>query len=172
MSIYPRGMLTEGGESRTPLLLSAYPRGKCSCKIALVLKRLGNFEIKGTYAFYSAQNSWSFRGSQMEWIILVWPGQNIKVVPFDCSWLLDWNVPFHFSICCLRFCSSVFWLQHDSTSTKCVVALVGSVKQDCLFHWVRRISEILNWNICCMENALDTVYCWCLSAVSWVGKTF
>ena len=79
---------------------------------------------------------------------------------------------FILQICCLHFCSSVFWLQNDSTTTKCVVALVGSVKQDCLFHWVRRISEILNWNICCMENALDTVYCWCLSAVSWVGKTF
>ena len=62
-----------------------------------MLKRLGNFETKGTYAFHSAQNSWSFRGSQMEWIILVWPGQNIKVVPFDCSCWLDWNVPFHFS---------------------------------------------------------------------------
>ena len=34
-------------------------------------------------------------------------------------------------ICCLHFCSSVFWLQHDSTTTKYVVALVGSVKREC-----------------------------------------
>ena len=161
-------------ESRTPLLLSAYPWGKCSCKIALMLKRLGNFETRGTYAFHSAQNSRSFRGNQMDWTILVWPGQNIKLVPYDWSCWSDWNVPFHFTniICCLHFCSSVFWLQNDHTTTKCVAALVGSVKQECLFHWVNRISEILNWNICWMESAPDTVYCWCLSAVSWVGKRF
>ena len=84
-------------ESRTPLLLSAYPWGKCSCKIALMLKRLGNFETRGTYAFHSAQNSRSFRGNQMDWTILVWPGQNIKLVPYDWSCWSDWNVPFHFT---------------------------------------------------------------------------
>ena len=55
---------------------------------------------------------------------------------------------FILQICCLHFFSSVFWLQNDHTTTKCVAALVGSVKQECLFHWVHSISEILNWNIC------------------------
>ena len=52
-----------------------------------MLKRLGNFEARG--AFHSAQNSRSFGGNQLEWIILVWPGQNIKVVPYDWPCLLD-----------------------------------------------------------------------------------
>ena len=60
-----------------------------------MLKRLGNFEARG--AFHSAQNSRSFGGNQLEWIILVWPGQNIKVVPYDWPCLLDQNVPFHFT---------------------------------------------------------------------------
>ena len=81
----PLGYTIQTVESRTPLLLSAYPWGKCSCKIALMLKRLGNFETRGTYAFHSAQNSRSFRGNQMDWTILVWPGQNIKLVPYDWS---------------------------------------------------------------------------------------
>ena len=89
--------IIQTAESRTPLLLSAYPWGKCSCKIALMLKRLGNFEARGTYAFHSAQNSRSFRGNQMDLTILVWPGQNIKLVPYDWSCWSDWNVPFHFT---------------------------------------------------------------------------
>ena len=138
-----------------------------------MLKRLGNFETRD--AFHSAKNSRSFRGNQMDLTILVWPGQNIKVVPYDWSCLLDWNVPFHFTNLLsplLFFCILVTTWQYNNQ----MCGGFGWICKTRVYSFIGHIEFtkfqtviFVEWKVPQIQSMIGN---WCLSAVSWVGKRF